>query len=66
MLPPAAWPPKAIRTRRGRPATRIMKHQTTIMCPWCSAGARMTFTDGQGEYCMACKKDLVTGRPMKR
>ncbi len=45
---------------------RAIKHPTTVTCPWCKAGATMTFQDARGEYCMACKKDLVTGKPMVR
>jgi hypothetical protein len=43
---------------------QLAKHEVTITCPWCQAGSRMTFSDGKAEYCMACKKDLVTGKPM--
>jgi hypothetical protein len=45
---------------------RVAKHKEPITCPWCNAGATMVFADDRGEYCMACKKDLLTGRPMNR
>jgi hypothetical protein len=45
---------------------RVAKHTETITCPWCQAGSSMTLADGKAEYCMACKKDLVTGKPMKK
>jgi endogenous inhibitor of DNA gyrase (YacG/DUF329 family) len=43
---------------------RITKHRETVTCPWCGAGSTMTWSDEHGEYCMACKKDLVTGKAM--
>jgi hypothetical protein len=45
---------------------RVIKHPKAVTCPWCKAGSTMTFQDGRGEYCMACKKDLKTGKPMVR
>jgi hypothetical protein len=47
-------------------ALRVTKHKETITCPWCNAGSTMTFQDERGEYCMACKKDLKTGRHMAK
>ena len=60
------------RSRRARrpcrtvTSTRIVKHEKQVNCPWCKAGSTMTFKDASGEYCMACKKDLTTGKPMAR
>nr|MDO8115442.1 hypothetical protein [Candidatus Sigynarchaeota archaeon] len=45
---------------------RITKHSEAITCPWCNAGSTMTLSDEHGEYCMACKKDLKTGRKIGR
>jgi len=44
---------------------KILKHDKTIYCPWCKAGARMTWQDGDKEYCMACMRDLKTGETVK-
>ncbi len=45
---------------------RVVKHEKQVTCPWCKAGATMTLKDMRGEYCMACKKDLTTGKPMQK
>jgi uncharacterized protein (DUF983 family) len=45
---------------------RIAKHRETVYCPRCGAGARMTWQDENGEYCMACRKDLKTGKEMAK
>jgi hypothetical protein len=45
---------------------RITKHRVTVVCPWCSAGSTMTWSDDHDEYCMACKKNLKTGKEMEK
>ncbi len=45
---------------------RLTKHRETVTCPWCNVGTTMTWTDGRGEYCMACKKDLKSGKEMEK
>jgi len=45
---------------------RVVKHEKQITCPWCNTGTTMTLQDKTGEYCMACKKELATGRPMQK
>jgi len=49
-----------------RTSMRVVKHEKQVNCPWCKAGSTMTFRDASGEYCMACKKDLETGKLMER
>ena len=61
-LRPRREPP----ANRSRTSMRVVKHETQVTCPWCKAGATMTFQDARGEYCMACKKDVKTGRPMPK
>ena len=43
---------------------RLAKHSKTVYCPRCGAGARMTWQDGNDEYCMACKREFKTGKEM--
>ena len=45
---------------------RLVKHRKIVTCPWCNAGATMTFEDGRGEFCMACKRQMDTGELMAR
>lgn len=45
---------------------RVAKHEKQVDCPWFEAGAIITFADENGEYYMARKEDLATGRPMPR
>ncbi len=44
----------------------LAKHRETVRCPWCSAGTRMTWQDGNGEYCMACRRNFKTGKEMAK
>ena len=65
-------PCKKWRSRRARrpcetmTSMRVVKHEKQITCPWCNTGTTMTLQDKTGEYCMACKKELATGRPMQK
>nr|MDO8088695.1 hypothetical protein [Candidatus Sigynarchaeum springense] len=36
-----------------------------IECPWCGTGSMMALLDDQGSYCLACKRDLLTGELMR-